>query len=144
MGRYGIFGRGTQTALARSHDHAQLAGGVLLGALVSGALAVVSMSSPAVAAATCMAGGGMHVGSGCSANGTGSVAVGLGPDTTATADGTHDSALAIGTKADAEATNGNNNTALTLGNSSTAQAGLDQGTGTKPESVDGRSLVIGV
>ncbi len=111
----------------------KLLGGLALGAAAPGAVALV-MAAPA--SATCLAGGGVSVGSGCDATMT-SFAIGLGPNTVASAGGTRnvavafgrgafaqagsdrtdtrDSAMSLGRSARAYATDGSHNTALAVG-----------------------------
>src|ERR1700730_687108 len=73
----------------------KLAGGVLLGALASGALAVASLSGAGAANATCASISGIGNGGGCTST-PGSAAIGLGPNATATTNGPFNTALAVG------------------------------------------------
>ena len=62
-------------------------GGLLLGAMASGALAVTALSGAGTANATCTSISGISTGSGCTSD-AGSIAIGIGPDATASATGT--------------------------------------------------------
>src|SRR6476620_260178 len=77
------------------HDRARLAGGALLGAVASGALAVGALGGAGTANATCASISGINNGAGCTIS-TASLAVGLGPNTTAIANGFFSTAVAIG------------------------------------------------
>jgi hypothetical protein len=66
-----------------SHDPARLAGTLLL----TSALAVGSLSTPAKAHATCLALGGFDLGSGCTSSDLVAFAIAFGPGATADADG---------------------------------------------------------
>ena len=96
----------------------RLGGGVLLGAVASGALAVAALSSAGVANATCASISGVGNGNGCTTSGT-SFAVGLGPNTAASAQGTLNGSIAAGNGAVA-ATQGTANLAVATGAGSQA------------------------
>jgi hypothetical protein len=113
----------------------RLAGGFLLGALASGTLAVASLSSAGAANATCASFSGVNAGTGCTSTPT-SFAVGLGPGTTASAQGVFNGAIAIGNTSfalvnelpntDPRAGNGGFNLAIAVGNNAGA---ITRGTG---------------
>jgi hypothetical protein len=73
-------------------------GGVLLGALVSGALAAGTLTGAPTANATCASFFGINSGGDCTSNLT-SIAIGIGNNAQAHADGFFGSAFSIGTKA---------------------------------------------
>jgi hypothetical protein len=87
-----------------------LTAGVLLGAFAMGSL------SAATAYATCASISGVNSGGGCTTTDAGDIAIGLGPNTTATANGGFDTAIAIGADASAIADFGTHNTAIAIGN----------------------------
>jgi hypothetical protein len=87
---------GKHTAIKKD----KLAGGVLLGAFASGALAAASLSGAGAANATCASISGIGNGGGCTST-LGSAAIGLGPNATATTNGPFNTALAIGKNSNA-------------------------------------------
>src|ERR1700756_1499093 len=87
-----------------------LTAGVLLAAFAMGS------RSAGTAYATCASISGINAGGGCTTTDPGDVAIGLGPNTTATASGGDDTAIAIGDGASAIADNGTHNTAIAIGN----------------------------
>jgi hypothetical protein len=108
-------------------------GGLLLGAMTSGALAVAALRGAGPPNATCASISGIGGGTDCT-SGAGSFAIGIGTDATASAqgsmsgaiaignaanaiaDGTGDFAFAVGDEAFASAAGGNNNLAIAIGN----------------------------
>jgi hypothetical protein len=130
---------------ARTKSQETLAGGVLLGAVASG-LAAAALSGAGTATANCASisgiGNGPGAGGGSCSSGPGSFAVGIGPNTTASANGVFNGAVAYGldngatdnTKATADT--GVFNFALASGKNALANAGgaagnlaIAQGTG---------------
>src|SRR5271167_1886601 len=101
----------------RTISNNKLAGGVLLGAVASG-LAAAALGGAGTANATCASISGIGNGNGCTSTPT-SFAIGLGPNTTATASGLFDAAIANGLTN----TGTQNTTALSYGNLSLAYAG---------------------
>jgi hypothetical protein len=75
---------GTTMSKHRAPSKERLAGALLLGAAASGALAIASLSGAGAANATCASISGVGNGNGCTSTAT-NFAVGLGPNTTATA-----------------------------------------------------------
>jgi hypothetical protein len=100
----------------------RLAGGLLLGAAASGALAIASLSGAGAANATCASISGISAGSSggstCTSTAT-SFAVGLGNNTTSTANGMFDGSIAVGTNAEAHS-RGTLNLAVAIGNPTSA------------------------
>jgi hypothetical protein len=97
------------------------AGGLLLGAVASGALAAAACGSAGTANATCASISGVGNGNGCTSAAT-SFAVGLGNNSTANAEGLFNGAVAVGDGSLAEAagvgafgTPGTGNVALSVG-----------------------------
>jgi hypothetical protein len=116
---------------AISGGNHRFAGGWLLGALASGALAVASLGSAGVANATCVSFSGFHNGGGCETTNLGDTAIGLGPRTTVSASGGFNTSIAIGADATAES-EGVGNAAIAVGNVATAVAqgsGVTKGVG---------------
>jgi hypothetical protein len=94
---------GTTMSKHRAPSKERLAGALLLGAAASGALAIASLSGAGAANATCASISGVGNGNGCTSTAT-NFAVGLGPNTTATAaNGVFNGALAVGNGATASA-----------------------------------------
>ncbi len=123
-------------------DGRRLAGGVVIGALASGAMALGALGSAGDANATCVsAGGWFTIGSGCTTTDPGDFALAIGRGATATATGGENTALAFGNAASAtaqgfhnvavgsglgataEAIGGYNNTAIAIGDPATGSGG---------------------
>jgi hypothetical protein len=100
---------------AISRGNHRFAGGLLLGALASGTLAVASLGSAGVANATCASFSGFHNSGGCETTDPGDIAIGLGPRTTVRASGGLNTSIAVGADAEADAF-GKRNTSLAFGN----------------------------
>jgi hypothetical protein len=122
----------------RAISNNKVAGGVLLGAVASGALAVASLGSAAPANATCASISGIGNGNGCTST-VGSVAIGLGPNATATTNGPFNTALAVGKNSNAIAGNTPGdfgNLAVNVGNNTTGP----NATGSTPGAFAGSDL----
>ena len=132
---------GTHRSVSTSSaDRKRLCGGLFIGTLASGAMAVGALSSAGDANATCVsAGGWFTVGSGCTTSAPGDFALAIGEGAVATATGGGNLAVSWGVGASATAV-GKNNTAIAIGNA------IDTGGGTSPEqslaAASGRTTAI--
>jgi hypothetical protein len=93
-----------------------LAGGLMLSALASGAMAIGSVSSAPEANATCVSAWGLGNGRGCETTNIGDFAIAIGPGATARASGGFNTAMSFGRRAQSSATGGFGNFALAAGN----------------------------
>jgi hypothetical protein len=122
-------------------DCRRIGGGLVIGALASGAFALASLGSAGDANATCVsAGGWFTLGHGCTTTAPGDFALAIGPGATAnasggmntaiswgagantTAEGVHNVAIGAGLGATAQAV-GRDNTAIAIGDPSTGGSG---------------------
>jgi hypothetical protein len=100
---------------AVSEGQKRLAGGLLLGAVTTGALAIGSMSTAGSANATCISFSGMNNGQGCTTTNAGDLAIAIGPRAGARASGGFNVSIAVGSTALATG-DGVGNVALAFGN----------------------------